>query len=102
MGPRRDRCWGPRGGWSWRAGATRSCRVLRIVPAALLVAVGWLAHAGLGPLSVREGVAAAPAPASVTAALSAHQVSLLRLERALKIVEPQVTAVLSKEPGEEP
>ena len=35
---------------------------------------------GLGPLSVREGVAASPAPASVTAALSAHQVSLLRLD----------------------
>ena len=31
-----------------------------------------------------------------------NRVSLLRLERALKIVEPQVTAVLSKEPGEEP
>ena len=55
-------------------------RVLRIVPAALLVGLGWLAHAGLGPLSVREGVAASPAPASVTAALSAHQVSLLRLD----------------------
>ncbi len=62
-------------------------RMLRIVPAALLVAVGWLAHAGLGPLSVSEGTAAEPAPPSVTAALSAHEVSLLRLAM---ISQPEV------------
>lgn len=55
-------------------------RALRIVPAAMLVGLGWLAHAGLGPLSVSEGTAATPAPPSVTAAVSAHQVSLLRLD----------------------
>ena len=54
-------------------------RLLRIVPAGLLVGLGWLAHAGLGPLSIREVVAATPTPPAVTAALSAHQVSLLRL-----------------------
>ncbi|MCG6112421.1 MAG: anti-sigma factor [Paracoccus sp.] len=54
-------------------------RVIRIVPAALLVGLGWLAHAGLGPLSISEGTASEPGPPSVTAAVSAHQVSLLRL-----------------------
>lgn len=57
-------------------------RVLRLVPAALLVGLGWLAHAGFGPLSVQEGTAATPTPMPVTAALSAHQVSLLRLDMA--------------------
>jgi len=56
--------------------------MLRIVPAALLIGLGWLAHAGLGPLSVGESVAAAPAPPAVAAALSAHQVSLLRADMA--------------------
>ncbi|WP_347140282.1 anti-sigma factor [Paracoccus sp. SSK6] len=53
-------------------------RMLRVVPGALLVGLGWLAHAGLGPLSVKEGLASAPTPPLVTAALSAHEVSLLR------------------------
>ena len=57
-------------------------RMLRLVPAAMLVGMGWLAHAGLGPLTVSEGMASAPAPALVTAALSAHEVSLLRLSMA--------------------
>lgn len=54
-------------------------RILQIVPAAMLVGLGWLAHAGFGPLSVSEGTASTPAPPSVTAAVSAHQVSMLRL-----------------------
>lgn len=57
-------------------------RMLRLVPAMMLVGAGWLAHAGLGPLTVSEGRASAPAPALVTAALSAHEVSLLRLSMA--------------------
>ena len=61
---------------------TRLRRMLRLVPAAMLVGMGWLAHAGLGPLTVSEGRASAPPPALVTAALSAHEVSLLRLSMA--------------------
>lgn len=57
-------------------------RALRIVPALMLIGVGWLAHAGFGPFSVSEGTAATPAPPSVRAAVSAHQVSLLRLAMA--------------------
>jgi anti-sigma factor RsiW len=63
-------------------------QVLRIVPAALLVGLGWLAHAGLGPLSISESEASSPAPAMVTAALSAHEVSLLRAALAS---QPEVT-----------
>lgn len=63
-------------------------RVLRLVPAALLVGLGWLAHAGFGPLSVQEGTAATPTPMPVTAALSAHQVSLLRLDM---VSQPEVS-----------
>lgn len=68
----------------------RMRRVLRIVPAAMLMGLGWLAHAGLGPLSVSEGTAAVPAPASVTAALSAHQVSMLRLAMSS---QPEISAL---------
>lgn len=63
-------------------------RVLRVVPAAMLVGLGWLAHAGLGPLSISEGQASAPTPPLVTAALSAHQVSLLRAALAS---QPEIT-----------
>ncbi|WP_168217636.1 anti-sigma factor, partial [Paracoccus liaowanqingii] len=61
-------------------------RMLRVVPALMLVGLGWLANAGLGPLSVTEGTAATPTP--VTAALSAHQVSLLRLDM---VSQPEVS-----------
>ncbi len=57
-------------------------RMLRLVPAAMLVGFGWLAHAGLGPLVVSEGSASIPTPPLVRAALSAHEVSLLRLSMA--------------------
>lgn len=63
-------------------------RIVRLVPAALLVGLGWLAHAGLGPLSVSQGQAAAPTPPLVTAALSAHEVSLLRAAMAS---QPEIT-----------
>lgn len=42
-------------------------RSLRLVPAVMLVGLGWLAHAGLGPLSVSEGQASIPTPPLVTA-----------------------------------
>lgn len=54
-------------------------RLVRIVPVASLVVVGWLAHAGLGPLSVTPGVAAMPLPPVAQAALSAREASLMRL-----------------------
>lgn len=57
----------------------RMRRLVRIVPVASLVVVGWLAHAGLGPLSVTPGVAAMPIPPVVQAALSAREASLMRL-----------------------
>lgn len=58
---------------------TRMRRLVRIVPVASLVVVGWLAHAGLGPLSVTPGVASMPAPPVVQAAVSARDASLIRL-----------------------
>ena len=53
-------------------------RMLQLAPAIILVGLGWLAHAGLGPLSVTESQASAPAPMLLTAAISTHEVSLLR------------------------
>jgi FtsH-binding integral membrane protein len=69
-------------------------RMLRLVPAVMLVGLGWLAHAGLGPLSVGESQASGPAPAMVTAALSAHEVSLLRAAMAS---QPEVTELDAEE-----
>lgn len=57
----------------------RMRKLMRVVPVASLVAVGWLAHAGFGPLSVTPGVAAMPPPPMVQAAIAARQVSLMRL-----------------------
>lgn len=72
----------------------RMRRILRVVPAVLLVGLGWLAHAGLGPLSISEGQASGPAPAMVTAALSAHEVSLLR---AALSSQPEITELNAEE-----
>lgn len=69
-------------------------RILRIVPAAMLVSLGWLAHAGLGPLSISEGQASGPTPPFVTAALSAHEVSLLR---AALTSQPEITDLDAEE-----
>lgn len=54
-------------------------RLLRLAPAASLVALGWLAHAGFGPLSAPSSVAASKPPAFVAAALSAREAGALRL-----------------------
>ncbi|MDQ1902763.1 zf-HC2 domain-containing protein [Paracoccus sp. WLY502] len=69
-------------------------RILRVVPAAMLVGLGWLAHAGLGPLSISEGQASGPTPPFVTAALSAHEVSLLRAALAS---QPEITDLDAEE-----
>ncbi|WP_134681829.1 anti-sigma factor family protein [Paracoccus ravus] len=54
-------------------------RMVRIVPVIVLLATGWLAHEGFGPLSVGRVVAAQqPAPV-VAAALAAREASLIRL-----------------------
>jgi anti-sigma factor RsiW len=53
----------------------------------LLVGAGWLAHAGLGPLSVRGVVASTPPPAFVQEALTAHRTTMLR---AAMISQPEV------------
>jgi len=69
-------------------------RILRVVPAVLLVGLGWLAHAGLGPLSISEGQASGPTPPFVTAALSAHEGSLLRAALAS---QPEITDLDAEE-----
>lgn len=54
-------------------------RMLRLTPAAALLAMGWLAEQGLGPFSVRPGIASSTLPPPVTAALSARDASTIRL-----------------------
>lgn len=56
----------------------RAPRLARIAALAAIFAFGWLAHAGLGPLSVGGLSAAPPPPAWLTAALEAHRTSELR------------------------
>lgn len=57
----------------------RMRRAVRLVPVVALIGIGWLAHAGFGPLSVRE-VAAAGQPAPVVAAaIAAREASLVRM-----------------------
>lgn len=68
----------------------RMRRLVRLVPVASLVVVGWLAHAGFGPLSVTPGVAAMPAPPVVQAAISAREASLLRLPMHSQTASPDL------------
>lgn len=67
-------------------------RLLRLAPAASLVAVGWLAHAGFGPLSVGTGVAAVEPPPFVAAAAAAREASLLRLSMRSQPLSPELDA----------
>ena len=63
-------------------------RAFRLVPVVTLVAVGWLAHEGLGPLSIREGIASEPPPAFVPAAVAAREATVARMAMAS---QPEVT-----------
>ena len=54
-------------------------RMLRLTPAAALLAMGWLAEQGPGPFPLGQGVAASGLPAPVAAALSARDASTIRL-----------------------
>lgn len=54
-------------------------RLGRIAAVTALFGLGWLAHNGLGPLSVGVINASEPPPAFVEAALSAHTTSRLRI-----------------------
>lgn len=47
---------------------------------AALVGVGWLAHAGIGPIGVKQVVASTMPPAYVTDALRSHRTSLVRAD----------------------
>ena len=53
-------------------------RVRQMAALASLVAIGWFAHAEIGPLGIRESVASAPAPAFVAEAVAAHRTAELR------------------------
>lgn len=53
-------------------------RLQRVAAVALLVGLGWMAHAGFGPLVVSQVVASQPAPAYVQDAVMAHRTSLVR------------------------
>lgn len=53
-------------------------RLARVAAVAAVFGMGWLAHAGFGPLSVRGVEAALPPPAWLSAALSAHRTSEMR------------------------
>lgn len=50
-----------------------------VFPAAAAVVLLVMSQAGLGPLSIRPGMAAEPPPPFVQAALSAHEAAMLRL-----------------------
>ena len=50
----------------------------RVAALAVLVGLGWLAHAGFGPLTISEVVASTPPPAYVSDAVMAHKTSLVR------------------------
>ncbi|QND55105.1 anti-sigma factor (plasmid) [Phyllobacterium sp. 628] len=50
----------------------------RIAAVGILVALGWLAHAGFGPLTVSPVVASTPPPAFVSDAIMAHKTSSVR------------------------
>lgn len=67
-------------------------RLVRLVPVAALVVAGWLAHAGLGPLSVTPLVAAHPVPPVVQAALSARDAALVRLPMRSQPQSPELDA----------
>ncbi|MBK4216691.1 anti-sigma factor [Paracoccus caeni] len=77
-----------------RRRAVRMRAALRLVPAVLLIGLGWLANAGLGPLSVGPVTASQPAPPSVTSALAAHQVSTIRLAM---LSQPETTQLDEEE-----
>ena len=53
-------------------------RLQRVAAVAVLVGLGWMAHAGFGPLVVSEVVASTPPPAYVEDAVMAHRTSLVR------------------------
>lgn len=55
-------------------------RLRRIAAVAAVFALGWMAHAGLGPLSVGGLSAAPPPPAWLSAALEAHRTGGLRAQ----------------------
>jgi anti-sigma factor RsiW len=50
----------------------------RAAAVAVLVALGWLAHAGFGPLTISQVVASTPPPSFVSDAVMAHKTSLVR------------------------
>jgi anti-sigma factor RsiW len=50
----------------------------RVAAVAVLVGLGWLAHAGFGPLTISQVVASTPPPAYVSDAVMAHKTSLVR------------------------
>ena len=50
----------------------------RVAAVAVLVGLGWLAHAGFGPLTISEVVASTPPPAYVSDAVMTHKTSLVR------------------------
>ena len=52
--------------------------VQRIAAIGVLVGLGWMAHAGFGPLVVSQVVASTPPPPFVQDAVMAHKTSLLR------------------------
>lgn len=63
-------------------------RIARIAAVAAVFMLGWMAHAGLGPLSVGGLSAAPPPPAWLSAALEAHRTSGLRAHMASQAPSP--------------
>lgn len=53
-------------------------RVRHAAALASLIAIGWFAHAEIGPLGIRSSVASVPAPAFVEEALAAHRTAEVR------------------------
>jgi anti-sigma factor RsiW len=55
-----------------------TARLRRVAAIGLFIAVGWLAHAEMGPLGVRQVAASAPPPAFVEDAVLAHRTATVR------------------------
>lgn len=55
-------------------------RFRQVAAVAALVGIGWLAHAGIGPIGVRQVVASTMPPAYVTDAMRSHRTALVRAD----------------------
>ncbi len=64
----------------------------RVAAVGMFVAIGWMAHAGFGPLVISEVVASTPPPVYVEEAMRAHRTSIVRASMASQPEVPDYDA----------